>query len=195
MKNLIIIGSGGHAISCIDVINSQKKFKIIGILCDYKKKGTKVLNYKVIGKISDLPNFKKKCRNVLIGVGQIYDPKIRVKIFTQCKKHNFNLPTVISNKAVVSKFARIGEGTIVHHLAIINAKSTIGKNCIINSKSLIEHDVEIGDNCHISTNSTINGHCQINDNTFVGSGAILSNNINVRKNQFIKLGSIVKKSI
>lgn len=195
MKNLIIIGSGGHAVSCIDVVNSQKKFKIIGILCDYKKKNTKILNYKIIGKISDLPKFRKNCSNILIGVGQIHDPKIRLKLFTKCKKYKFNLPKIISSKAVVSKFSKIAEGTIVHHQVIINANSIIGKNCIINSKSLIEHDVEIGDNCHISTNSTINGNCKIGQNTFVGSSSVISNNIKIRKNQFIKLGSVVKKSI
>ena len=30
MEKLIVIGSGGHAASCIDVIESTKKFKIIG---------------------------------------------------------------------------------------------------------------------------------------------------------------------
>ena len=34
MQNIIIIGSGGHAVSCIDVILSTKKFKIQGYISD-----------------------------------------------------------------------------------------------------------------------------------------------------------------
>ena len=36
-KNIIIIGAGGHATSCVDVIEKTKKFKIIGLV-DKKKK-------------------------------------------------------------------------------------------------------------------------------------------------------------
>ena len=41
MEKLIVIGSGGHAASCIDVIETTKKYKIIGLLCDKKKIGEK----------------------------------------------------------------------------------------------------------------------------------------------------------
>ena len=30
MKNIILIGAGGHSKACIDVIESEKKYKIIG---------------------------------------------------------------------------------------------------------------------------------------------------------------------
>ena len=32
MKKLILIGTGGHAKACIDVIKEQKKYKIIGLV-------------------------------------------------------------------------------------------------------------------------------------------------------------------
>ena len=54
MKKIILIGGGGHALSCIDVIESEKKFKIVGIVDGNLKKGKKILNYKVIGGDKDL---------------------------------------------------------------------------------------------------------------------------------------------
>lgn len=195
MKNLIVIGSGGHAVSCIDVIESTKKFKIIGLICDNKKIGDTLLGYKIIGRLNELKKLKKKSRNIFIAIGQIKTPKLRINVFNKCKKLNFNLPVIISSKAIVSKHSKIGDGTIVHHLAILNANTSIGKNCIINSQSLIEHDVTIEDNCHVSTNAIINGSCLIKKNTFIGSSTVISNNISIKKKKFIKLGSIVKKSI
>ena len=32
MNNIILIGGGGHAYSCIDVIEAERKFKIIGLI-------------------------------------------------------------------------------------------------------------------------------------------------------------------
>ena len=37
MKKIILIGAGGHCNSCIDVIELEKKYKIIGLV-DNKKK-------------------------------------------------------------------------------------------------------------------------------------------------------------
>ena len=37
MKKIILIGAGGHCVSCIDVIEMQRKFKIVGLI-DKKKK-------------------------------------------------------------------------------------------------------------------------------------------------------------
>ena len=39
MKKIILIGGGGHALSCIDVIEQENKFKIVGIV-DSKEKYT-----------------------------------------------------------------------------------------------------------------------------------------------------------
>ena len=32
MKEIILIGGGGHCLSCLDVINNQKIFKVKGIV-------------------------------------------------------------------------------------------------------------------------------------------------------------------
>ena len=65
MKKIILIGAGGHCNSCIDVIESENKFKIAGLI-DNKKSLSK---YKVIGSDKDLQ--KIKIKNILITVGQI----------------------------------------------------------------------------------------------------------------------------
>lgn len=38
MKKIILIGAGGHAKSCIDVIELEKKYKVIGMIDNIKKK-------------------------------------------------------------------------------------------------------------------------------------------------------------
>jgi len=38
MKNIILIGAGGHCKSCIDVIENENKYKIIGVIFKKKKK-------------------------------------------------------------------------------------------------------------------------------------------------------------
>lgn len=188
MKPIILIGGGGHCISCIDVIEMTKEFSILGIIDSSKKKGTKILDYEVIGDDNDIEILSKTCVNFLITIGQIKSHLIRQEIYLKLKKLNLKLPIIISPLSYVSRYADINEGTIVMHDAIINAGAKLGKCNIINSKSLIEHEVLVGDFCHISTSSIVNGQTVIEDNCFIGSNSVLVNNIKIKKNSIIPAG-------
>ena len=193
-KKIILVGAGGHAKSCIDVINSTNIFKIIGFI-DNKKKG-KFENYKILGNDEHLFSLKsQKNLSIAITIGQIKKYKPRYKIFKKLLKLNFKLPKIISKFSIVSKKANISFGTMIFHDAIINRGSFIGKNTIINSKALIEHDTKIGDNSHIATSAVINGNVEIGANTFVGSRAVIKNGIKIGKNCVIGMGSVIKKDL
>ena len=193
MKKIILIGAGGHCASCIDVIEMQRKFKIVGLI-DNKKKNF-LLNYKIIGNDKELKKFSRKIQYALITTGCIKNSKIRENLFKKISNYGFKFPAIISPLSYVSKHASIGEGTIVMHGSVINAGTTIGKNCIINSKSLIEHDVVIEDYCHISTRSTVNGGVIIKKNSFVGSCSVIKQNLKIGKNCFINANLFLQKNL
>ena len=192
IENILIIGSGGHATSCIDVIESENRFKIAGIITNEKIHNFN--GYQILGMDSDLPDLRKKFNNVLIGIGQLKDPKKRKNIFNLLKKLDYNLPTIIAPTSYVSKRSVILEGTIIMHNAFVNSNVKIGNNCIINSHANIEHDVKIEDNCHISTGAMINGNCIIESGSFIGSNATLHQNINIKKNSIILAARLDSKN-
>jgi sugar O-acyltransferase (sialic acid O-acetyltransferase NeuD family) len=193
--NIILIGGGGHCKACIDVIEQENKFSIVGIIDVQEKVGQKILGYPIIGSDSDLPQLSKKYDYFFITIGQIKSADLKTKLFNQVKELGKNIPTIVSPHAYISKHSSIGEGTIVMHQALINSAALIGSNCIINNKALIEHEVVIGNNCHISTGAIINGNCTISSNTFIGSGAILNQGISVTKNCIVGSGSVILKDI
>ena len=193
MDKIIIIGSGGHAKSCIDIIISQGLYEICGIV-DYEV-GKKILEHTIIGNDDDLEVIFKKFKNAVIGIGQIQDNTARVNIYNKLKKIGFRLPTIFSKNAFVSKYAEIGEATFIMQSVILGPDTIIGKNCIINTSVSIEHGAFIGDNTHISTGALINGDVKIGEDSFIGSGAIIRNGINIGRNCFIKMGSIVDRDI
>ena len=79
MKKIILIGAGGHCKSCIDVIEKEKKFKIVGLI-DNNKKGF-FLNYKILGNDAKFNKFKNITKYAIVTVGQIKDYSIRAKLF------------------------------------------------------------------------------------------------------------------
>ena len=195
MDKILLIGAGGHARACIDVIETLNQFEISGLVEKDESMIDENLGYPIIGTDNDLHDLRKKYDNALITVGQIKSPLIRTKLYQILKDLDFNLPVIISPKAYVSKHSRIGEGSIVMHGAIINANAKIGKNCIINNTALIEHDSNIGDYCHIATGAIINGQVYVGNKTFVGSGTITKQGISISDNCIIGAGTIIKGDI
>ena len=188
MKNLYLIGGGGHCKSCIDVIELENKFNIKGIFDIKDKIGDSVSGYKIIGDDNDIQKFHSKSNYFIITLGQIDRVDLRKKYFNM----NLNFVKIISPRAYVSKNAEINQGTIIMHDAIINSGAIVGKNSIINTKSLVEHDAIIGDHCHISTGAIINGGVVVEAESFVGSSAVTKQSIVIKKKSFIKANTLVK---
>lgn len=195
MQKLILLGGGGHCKSCIDVIEQEGKYEIIGILDVEEQVGQKVLGYEYIGTDEDISKFVYEDYAFLITVGHIKTSSIRQKIFSLLRKNSAQIATVISPRAYVSKYADIGEGTIIMHDSLVNAAASIGENCIINTKALIEHEAVIEDFCHISTSAVINGGAVVKEGSFFGSNAVSKEYVETSRNDFIKAGTIFKGNL
>ncbi len=195
MKKIVLIGGGGHALSCIDIIQNEKKFKIIGIVDSKLKKGKKILKYEVLGGDEILKKIKKQVKYAFITIGQTGLSDKRKNIYIKLKKLGYKLPVIISPKSIISKNSKINEGSIIHHGVIINSGVSVGKNCIINTNCLLEHEVQIGDHSHIATSVVINGDVKVGSSCFVGSGAIIRNLIKLGSKVFIPMGQLVIRNV
>ena len=194
LKSIVIMGAGGHAKSCVDVIESTGKYRIVGLTGKPSDVGCMVLGYPVIGTDETLPKLRKKPDCLALGIGSIRSTELREQCYKKARELGFELPVIVSSSATVSVHCKIGAGTIVFHGSVVNASAEIGACNIINSGSLIEHDAKTGDFCHISTGVIINGSTILGDRCFIGSGSVLANNLVVSSNSFIKSGSIVSQN-
>ena len=195
MNDIILIGAGGHARACIEVIESGGQYKIAGLVEKDEIIDEKKIGYPIIGVDEDLETLRQKYTYALVTVGQIKSPKTRIKIYKTLKKLEYQLPVVISSSAYLSKYTEIYEGTIIMHGALLNAGVEIGANCIINNMALVEHDVKIGNHCHIATGAILNGEIQVGEGTFIGSGVITKQSITIGENCVVGAGCVIKKNL
>ena len=179
LESILLIGAGGHAKACIDVIEQEGRFSIKGLVGLSHEVGSQIFDYPVIGADEDLPALLGDCANVLITIGQIKSPEPRIRLFEFLQEQDCLFPVIVSPHAYVSPHVRLKEGTIVMHGAVINAGAVVGRNCIINSLSLLEHDVVVEDHCHIATSAKINGEVSIGAGTFIGSNSCVRQNIKI----------------
>lgn len=190
--SLILIGAGGHAHACIDVIEQHGQYRIAGLVGMPEEMNTAHLGYSVIGTDSDLPELAKSHSYAFITVGQIRSPDARMRLYQQVTKIGCQLPVIVAPTAHVSPHATIGAGTIVMHGAIVNAGARVGDNCIINTRALIEHDARVEDHCHISTGAILNGGVNIGAGSFVGSGSVVKEDVSIGKGCVVGMGLRVR---
>lgn len=192
MEKIVLIGGGGHCKSVIDVIRSNGKFEIFGILDSKLSKTSKVLDVPVIGDDSLINSLQKEGCSFHITVGQIHSNLSRRSIAKSLLDSKANIPNVISGNANISSYSYLGEGITLMHNVTLQADTKIDDFTIINDHALIEHDVQIGKFCHITTGAIINGNVTIGDDVFIGSGAIIVQGTKIPSGSFIKAGQLVK---
>lgn len=194
-KEIVVIGSGGHASSVIDILQQLKDWNIHGVVSVNLKKSETFHGIIVLGDDTVFGELIHNQYSFVIAVGQILSSLTRVKIFNQLLELGARLPVIISADAYVSQNATIGKGTMIFHRVVINANVQIGNNCIINNASLIEHDTIIGSHTHISTGAIVNGNVSIGDHCFIGSGSVIANNIKICDEVIIGAGAVVISDI
>jgi sugar O-acyltransferase (sialic acid O-acetyltransferase NeuD family) len=188
---ILLVGAGGHARACIDVIEEAGGFIIGGLVGLPDQVGSRVLGYPVLGTDGDLVALRAKYTHALIVVGQIKSPDLRISLFGLLHKYGFSLPVIVSPRAHVSRHAAVAAGTIVMHGAVVNASAVVGRNCILNSQSLVEHDSIIGDHCHIATAAAINSGVRVGSGTFLGSNCCVRQGTQIGERCVIGMGQRV----
>lgn len=194
MKNLYLIGAGGHCKSCIDVIESTGQFKIAGLFDLKQNVGQKIGPYEIIGSDEDIHLYVKPGNQFLITLGQIKSADLRFKAAKLLQDLRAECATVISSRAYVSKTALVQKGTIVMHDVIVNSYARVGEHCILNTKSLLEHDAVVENFCHISTGAILNGDVHVKEKSFVGSLSVTQEGLVVPAGSVLPAGAFHKKN-
>ena len=195
MREILLIGGGGHCSSCIEAIESTNDWIISGIVDTPERMGSTLLRYKFIGTDQDLSTLANRIPNMLVTVGQLKAPTLRMKLYNMAIDAGAFMPPITASSAVVSRRAHLGAGTVALHGAIVNVGARIGDNCILNTGCIVEHDCIIASHTHISTGAIINGDCEIGSEVMVGSGAIVRNGLKICNRVTLGAGTVVVRDI
>lgn len=168
MKEIILLGAGGHAAVILDILKAQitngEKIKIKGLLDDSDK--LEWMGYPVLGSTLEANDFNEENTYFIIAIGS---NQMRDKLSQ--KYSHLKFFTAIHPSAIIGSQVNIGAGTVVMPNAVINANSQIGQHVIINTGTIVEHDNLIDDYVHLSPNATLCGTVRVKPLTHIGAGA------------------------
>jgi FlaA1/EpsC-like NDP-sugar epimerase len=88
-EKLLLIGSGGHANSCIDVIEQEGKFEIAGLVGHPNQVGSKHFGYEVVASDADLESLFVEFKFAIVTIGHIESAESRIRLYNQIKSIGF----------------------------------------------------------------------------------------------------------
>ncbi len=194
MKNIVVIGSGGHGKVILDILEKQGIYNILGTIDDNKEKGTTAWqDYKVIGNLSTI----RGIQNLYGGIIAIGDNWIRSQVAKKIISEypNFNFVNAVHPSSSMAKDVKMGDGNVIMANTSINSSTEIGDHCIINTSSSVDHDNTLENYVTISPGAITGGNVKIGEYSTVSLGANIIHGIEIGKHTVIGAGSTVVNNI
>ncbi|WP_418603861.1 acetyltransferase [Hwangdonia sp.] len=194
--NIVIIGASGHAKVIIDIIEKLNQYTIVGLIDSFKPIGTKLFNYKIIGRKEHIPELKKthNFNKGIIAIGDNWARKKNHEKITTIDP-GFEFISAIHPNAVIGKNVNIGKGTVILAGVIINSDATVGEFCIINTKASLGHDSEIKKYSSLGPNATVGGHVSIKTCTYIAMSATIIQSIKIGKHSIVGSGALIVRDV
>ena len=196
MKEIVIIGYGGHAKSLLDTIETVGKYRIAGIVKKNKTDVCSYHGYKIIGTDSDWEQiYLSGIQYACMGIGYLGKGSVREELYIKLKKIGFTFPPIIDPTSIVSKNVLIGEGSYIGKRVVINTDTIIGKMAIINTGAIIEHNCIVNDFSHIAVAAVLCGGVKMGKGCLIGANAVVCQGIKTGDASVVGAGAVVIKNV
>ncbi len=196
MKDVVIIGAGGHAreiLDVIDAVNTEAPIvNMIGYIVDpqYGRTGTVVNDRPILGGFDWLENHLNT--SVICGVGA---PNLRKYLVERVQVIGNKFFTIIHPSAKLTKWIQLGEGVVITAGSILTNNIYIGNHVHINIDCTVSHDTIINEFTTLSPGVHICGSVHIQNGCFIGAGVTVIDKISVGAWSIIGAGASIVSDV
>ena len=197
MKDVIIIGAGGHAAEIDDYIKysqsvtGKRELNVIGFLDDNPDNYAGYrLSAPLLGGIKDHKVVPGQA--YIIGIANLKYRRLFVERFLN---EGAVFVSFIHPSAYVSESATVGEGSIVGPNANLGPNVKIGNYTLINSRCSMGHDTVVGDFNFISPNVCFSGFTSVGNDNLFGINSATIPGISVGNRNKIAAGMVLDNNV
>ena len=195
LKNLFILGAGGHGKVLADLVQQTPGFRLAGLLDDDPAKiGTLVLGSPVLGPIRQLERLSASAQisSLAFAAG---DNCIRRNWFELARSAELEAVTLIHPSAFISRYVKLGTGVVALAGVVVNAGAVIGDNVCLNTGCRIDHDCQLGEHSHIFPSATLTGGVKLGPYATAGAGAVIHPCRKIGRNACVGAGAVVTADV
>lgn len=192
MTELLVIGSGGHARTILDIA-LLNNLDVVGVIdVNYQNKEETIMGIPVIGNMDQLDDYKTNETSVFVALGNNVE---REEVIEKVTGLGYEIPILVHPTAIVSESVEIGFGTVICAGVILNPLVKIGRGVIINTGGIVDHESQIGDFVHLGPSVSVAGRVSVGKRSFVGIGSSIVDKVTIGKDTLIGAGTVVLKNV
>lgn len=184
---LAILGASGHGKVLADIAELTGWERIVFFDDAWPEKTNNGV-WQVVGDTQKLLNNLSDYDGVIVGIGS---NKIRYKKLQQLNNAGAKVITLVHPSATVSRYTKIGLGSVIVAGAVINPDCVIGSGAIINTCSSVGHDCTLGEAVHICPGARLAGGTIAGDRAWIGVGSSIRQLVKIGADSVIAAGSAV----
>lgn len=195
-ERVLVIGAGGHARSVLDVIRSEGRYLVAGLIDSSQPKGTPALGSHVLGREQDLPVLCRE-QGTALGIVAIGDNWQRRAAMERLRAlvPGFVFVSSVHPAATVAGDVTIASGTVVMAGAVVVSGSRIGNGCIVNTLASLDHDGVMEDYSSLAPGAVTGGRVRLGTCAAVGLGARVVHNLRIGAHAVVGAGALVMEDI
>ena len=180
----------------IEILESDKRCQIVGLLDTSRPITTRLHGYDVIGSDDDLPDLfaANICESVFVAVGANWARSQIVKRIKERVPQAFFV-RAIHPSARISPDVSIGAGTVIMAGVAVNTGCKIAECCILNTSSSLGHDSTMGEFSSLAPRAVTGRTVEIGACSAIAIGAVVSHAIKIGEHAVIGAGATVVKDI
>jgi sugar O-acyltransferase (sialic acid O-acetyltransferase NeuD family) len=197
IEKVVIIGTGGFGREVLDVLEAvnqvETRYEILGFITEpgFQNPGELINDKPVLGYYDWLEQNKGQVK-AICGVGA---PATRLRLIRQAEQMGVQFFSVIHPRAILTRWVKLGTGSIITAGCILTNNITIGEHVHLNLDCTVGHDVVIEDCVTVSPGVHISGNVRLKEGSFIGTGANLIEGKTVGRWAVVGAGSVVVKDV
>lgn len=185
--SIIIVGAGGHAKVCIELL--QAMGETVAFCIGGADSTDQCLQIPVLKGDEHLTSLRSEgYYRVFIAIGANH---LRERLANLAMGQGYQLVNAISPQAVVSATAKLGMGIAIMPGAIINAETVLGDLAIVNTGATVDHDCRIGKAAHVAPQCVLAGNVSVGEQSFLGIGCKVIPEVNIAEQVTVGAGAVV----
>lgn len=186
---VVIIGSGGHAMVCADILLSMRDVGAELEVCGFtscRDHGERFFGLPVLGGEDRLDHALHDA--VFVAVG---DNETRFAVAGRMAQQGWAFASAVHPHAVIGRDVQLAPGCMVGAGAVVNPMAHIGAHAILNTGCSVDHHCHVGAYSHIAPGVRLAGDVTVGRGAFVGIGAVVSQGVHVGEWATVGAGAAV----
>ncbi len=195
-QKVFMFGAGLHAHTCVDVLEKQGKYQLVGFIDSLKEIGSRTENYPVLGRMKDLKELADEY-DTYAGFIAIGDNFARKKVYVQIMKQipGFEFVNLIHPAAVFGREVEMGKGNLICAQSFISSHATIRNFCMIHQQAHLGLYNLLDDFASISMGSRLAGKVKVGTCSAITLGAVVQDRLSIGAHTVVGSGTLVLQDL